>query len=49
MSLTSVPGPSRGRGALKSRLPPPIHKLGKHTPVDEDEPPDVPVQVRFSC
>ncbi|RUS73084.1 hypothetical protein EGW08_019145, partial [Elysia chlorotica] len=41
---TTVPGPSRGRGALKSRLPPPIHKLGKHTPVDEDEPPDVPVQ-----
>ncbi|KAH9509619.1 hypothetical protein Btru_044020 [Bulinus truncatus] len=33
----------RGRGALKSRLKP-IHMLGKHTPVDEDEPPDVPVQ-----
>ncbi|KAK7010967.1 hypothetical protein BgiMline_002609 [Biomphalaria glabrata] len=33
----------RGRGALKSRLPP-IHMLGRHTPVDEDEPPDVSVQ-----
>ena len=35
---------SKGRSSLKSRLPP-IHMLGKHTPVDEDEPPEVPIQV----
>ena len=32
---------SRSRIPQKSRLPP-IHVLGKHTPVDEDEPPDIP-------
>ncbi|CAG5119772.1 unnamed protein product [Candidula unifasciata] len=34
----------KGRGALLKARQPPIHMLGKHTPVDEDEPPDVPVQ-----
>ncbi|XP_005092228.1 uncharacterized protein LOC101846194 isoform X2 [Aplysia californica] len=43
MSQSLSRGPGRGRGSLKSRLPP-IHMLGKHTPVDEDEPPDVPIQ-----